>query len=331
MTSFRFLAQALCLFVVLICQSCTENETRTGLEKPVVDLSSHESVVDSIPVFSEDSAYVYIKKQVDFGPRTPNSSAHDQCEDYLITTLKSFDWSVKTQKGEKLAHDGVKLKFSNIIASINPESKKRILLTAHWDTRPWADNDADESEHAKPIDGANDGGSGVGVLLEIARVLKAEDLSIGVDIVLFDIEDYGVSSQAQSFCYGSQYWANNSTYKGALPYFGINLDMVGDKNACFSYEGHSNKYARHVLDKVWSSAYALGYKSMFVRDITYPVTDDHLYVNQAGIPCIDLIHRDKVSGRFPDSWHTHDDTMDNIYKPTLKAVGQTVLRVLYME
>jgi Zn-dependent M28 family amino/carboxypeptidase len=332
MTPFRNLAQIFCLFFILILQSCTENESKPSVEKHGVENSSLQSpAADATPVFSEDSAYTYVKKQVDFGPRTPNSFAHDACEDYLVAVLESFNWKVKTQKGEQVAHDGVNLKFSNIIASINPESKKRILLTAHWDTRPWADNDADESEHSEPIDGANDGASGVGVLLEIARVLKGEDLSIGVDIVLFDIEDYGISSSAESFCYGSQYWAKNSTYKGVLPYFGINLDMVGDKKACFSYEGYSNQYARHVLDKVWGSAHALGYERMFLRDITYPVTDDHLYVNQAGIPCIDLIHRDKVSGRFPESWHTHDDTMDNIYKPTLKAVGQTVLRVLYLE
>jgi len=311
---------------IAVLVSCGNTEQKEIAVKTVV-----APVINVVPEFSEDSAYLYIQQQVDFGPRTPNSKAHDLCEEYLVEKLASFHWVVQTQKGEQLAHDGTKLKFSNIFASINPESKRRVLLTAHWDTRPWGDNDADLTEHTKPIDGANDGGSGVGVLLEIARVINENELSIGVDVLLFDIEDYGVSSSASSFCYGSQYWAKNPTYSEGLPYFAINLDMVGDKDACFSYEGYSNQYARHVLDKVWASAHVLGHEKMFIRDVTYPVTDDHLYVNQVGIPCIDIIHRDKVSGRFPDSWHTHDDTMENIHKPTLKAVGQTLLRVLYNE
>jgi hypothetical protein len=319
----------ICLGAVVLLFSCGNTIPAAKNEDP--SQVKTQNMVSTVPEFSEDSAYVYIQKQVDFGPRTPNSSAHDLCEEYLIKKLESFNWSVRTQKGEQLAHDGTTLKFSNIFASINPEKKRRVLLTAHWDTRPWGDNDADITEHVKPIDGANDGGSGVGVLLEIARLLKASDLSIGVDVLLFDIEDYGLSSSTESFCYGSQYWAKNPTYKAELPYFGVNLDMVGDKDACFSYEGYSNQYARHILDKVWSSAHVLGHQKMFIRENTYSVTDDHLYVNQLGIPCIDIIHRDKVSGRFPDSWHTHDDTMENIHKPTLKAVGQTMLRVLYLE
>jgi hypothetical protein len=320
-----------CLLGIIFFVSCSNNQNERSKERTANVVVDPIPVTIEIPEFSEDSAYSYIQKQVDFGPRIPNSKAHDLCENFLIDQLESFNWQVQTQKGEQLAHDGVKLKFSNIFASFNPKVERRILLTAHWDTRPWGDNDADKSEHTQPIDGANDGGSGVGVLLEIARLLDSNDLSVGVDVLLFDIEDYGVATSTGSLCYGSQYWAKNPTYNGKLPYFAINLDMVGDKDACFSYEGYSNQYARHILDKVWSSAHALGHKDMFLRDISYPVTDDHLYVNQLGIPCIDIIHRDKISGRFPDSWHTHDDTMENIHKPTLKAVGKTLLRVLYKE
>ncbi|MFT6717448.1 MAG: hypothetical protein ACJA0Q_002103 [Saprospiraceae bacterium] len=331
MTINKFFGFFVCLFSVLVLVSCGDPQKENTNNLDIVGYVEPAEASILVPEFSKDSAYLYIQNQVDFGPRIPNSQAHDSCRFYLTEKLKSFNWKVQLQQGEQVAHDGSKLKFTNIFASINPEIKRRVLLTAHWDTRPWGDNDDDVSEHVKPIDGANDGGSGVGVLLEIARILKTNDLSIGVDILLFDIEDYGVSSATSSFCYGSQFWAKNPTYENGLPYFAVNLDMVGDKDACFFYEGYSNQYARHVLDKVWSSAHALGHQNMFVRDITYPITDDHLYVNQAGIPCIDVIHRDKESGRFPDSWHTHDDTMDNIHKPTLKAVGQTLLRVLYLE
>jgi hypothetical protein len=284
-----------------------------------------------IPKFMADSAYLFIQDQVSFGPRVPNSKAHDACEQYLIEKLEAYNWQVITQKGEQLAHDGEKLKFSNIFASINPEIKERVLLSAHWDTRPWGDSDSDPANHTKPIDGANDGGSGVAVLLEIARLLNPKDLNIGVDVLLFDVEDYGLSSASESFCYGSQYWAKNPTYEGKLPYFAINLDMVGDQNACFPFEGYSNQYARHILDKVWASAHALGHQNLFMRTQGYAITDDHLYVNKMGIPCIDIIHQDRHSGRFPDSWHTHQDNMENIHKPTLAAVGQTLLRVLYRE
>lgn len=328
----KFIRLAACLLIGVAMFACSEGSEVANRDGS--DMKGKKKVEKEIPFapdFLADSAYRYIEDQVGFGPRVPNSKAHDKCEKYLMEKLESFGWAVQVQRGEKVAHDNKLLKFSNIFASINPENDKRVLLTAHWDTRPWGDNDADKAEHVKPIDGANDGGSGVGVLLEIARLIETNKLSIGVDVLFFDIEDYGNSSKAESFCYGSQYWAKNPTYEGRLPYFGINLDMVGDKDACFSYEGYSSQFARHILDKVWSSAHALGHQKMFIRNESYPVTDDHLYVNQLGIPCIDIIHRDKISGRFPDSWHTHDDTMENIHKPTLKAVGQTVLRVLYLE
>lgn len=320
----KYIAVVTIGFFLSQCDTTSTNKTETGEEK-----SLPKEIVT--PAFNADSAFLFIAQQVDFGPRTPNSKAHENCAKWLVQKLKSYDWKVIEQKGEQVAHDGTTLNFTNIFASYRAELKKRILLTAHWDTRPWADSDPDQSFHQKPIDGANDGGSGVAVLLEIARLLQNDTLPIGVDILLFDIEDYGISAIENSFCYGSQYWSKNPTYQDQLPQYGINLDMVGDPKATYFYEGHSNTYARHVLDKVWASAYALGYQKQFIREVSYPVTDDHFFVNQAGIPCIDLIHRDPNTGRFPDSWHTHRDGLENISKTSLEMMGKVLLRVIYSE
>ncbi len=319
----------ICLLSLLVFVACGTNSQNTSTHKK--DDKQKVSLVDSIPEFNSDSAFSFVKKQVDFGPREPNSVAHDQCATWLTQKLKEYGSTVQLQEGTYTAHDKKQLDFTNIFASLNPNHPKRILITAHWDTRPWADNDADSQFHNKPIDGANDGASGVAVILELARIITKENWNIGVDFLLFDIEDYGVSSETNSFCYGSQYWKNHITYTDTRPLYGINLDMVGDKNASFSYEGFSNQYARHVLDKVWSSAHELGHKKIFTRKITYPVTDDHLYVNQAGIPCIDIIHRDHFSGRFPDTWHTHEDQIENISPKMLQNVGQTLLLTILKE
>lgn len=283
------------------------------------------------PIFNPDSAYSFIQKQVDFGPRVPNSNAHEACGIYLEEKLRSYGLEVTTQTGQVRAYNGTKLNFKNIIASRNPLEKTRILLCAHWDTRPIADQDKNSPN--TPFLGANDGGSGVAVLLEIARLLQSGNLKLGIDILLFDVEDYGNSQVEDSYCLGSQYWSKNKHVKNYHPKYGILLDMVGAKNATFAMEGYSMMYAPHIVKSVWKTAAQIGYSHHFIFNRTNPMIDDHYYVNRlGGIPCIDIIQHDAttISG-FGPYWHTHDDNMTIISKSTLKAVGQTLLEKIYSE
>jgi glutaminyl-peptide cyclotransferase len=286
------------------------------------------------PVFNADSSYQYVKDQVDFGPRVPNSLPHQKCGDYLIQSLQKFGLVVKVQNFEAKAFDGKLLKLRNIIASVNPDASQRILLAAHWDTRPFADQDSINKN--KPINGANDGGSGVGILLEIARSISSFKTKpdVGVDIILFDGEDYGATEDFEgdhtdTYCLGSQYWAKNKGSYSA--FFGILLDMAGAKNARFAMEGGSMQYAPTVTNIVWNTAHSIGVGEYFIYKKTSQITDDHYYINTiAQIPCIDIIEYNmKGDGYFGDYWHTHNDNMEVIDPKTLKAVGQTLLEVVY--
>ncbi len=291
-----------------------------------------------VPEFNEDSAYQFVHAQVNFGPRVPNTAAHEACANYLAATLKRFTPSVNIQTARVRAFDGTILNLKNIIGSIHPESNSRILLCAHWDSRPFADHDPDPANHHKPILGANDGASGVGVLLEIARQFSIKPPTLGVDLIFFDGEDYGEHQQLQgrkedTWALGSQHWARNPHVPGYRARFGILLDMVGATDAVFTMEGTSQQFAADVMKKVWDVGHAIGYERYFSRKRTNPIIDDHLYINQIiKIPTIDIIHysADSPSGFF-EHWHTLNDNMDVIDKNTLKAVGQTVLAVCYLE
>lgn len=292
-----------------------------------------------VPYFNSDSAYAYIEKQVNFGPRVPNTKSHLECANFLESKLKDFGAEVIVQDFNAKAFDGTILKSKNIIGQFFPEKKSRILLFAHWDTRPFADHDENAELRDKPIDGANDGGSGVGVLLEVARQLASKQTNLGIDIIFFDSEDYGqpdhknLAYKEDTWCLGSQHWAKNPHKPGYTARYGILLDMVGAKNAFFTKEGTSYYFAPGIVDKVWNTAARLGFSDYFIFQQTNPVTDDHLYVNQiANIPSIDIIQHDPISkSGFGKYWHTHNDNMDVIDKNTLRAVGQTVLEVIYTE
>ena len=319
--------------LLVLLSACTKTTKTSHSETP----ENASQVL--VPAFSADSAYLYIQKQVDFGPRVPNTSQHVACGNYLEQKLRDFGAGVTIQKADLKAFDGTILKAKNIIGSFNPEAKTRILLFAHWDTRPWADHDADSKNHKTPVIGANDGASGVGVLLEMARIFGKEKPAVGVDIIFFDAEDYGapeeLSSQenANSWCLGSQYWAANKHIPGYRAKYGILLDMVGATGTRFFREQISDYYAGYVMDKVWNQAAALGYNHYFVNKPGGNITDDHLYINQkAGIPSIDIIHYDpNTDTGFGHYWHTVNDTMENIDKNTLNAVGNTLLHVIYNE
>lgn len=296
-----------------------------------------EKVIVNVPQFDADSAYLYVKNQVDFGPRVPNTKEHVACGNYLAEQLESFGAKVTSQYADLIAYDGTLLKARNIIGSYKPESKKRIALFAHWDTRPWADNDPDEKNHHTPILGANDGASGVGALLEIARLINKQQPEMGVDIIFFDAEDYGTHQsyegkhKEEAWCLGAQYWGRTPHVQGYNARFGILLDMVGGENSTFLKEGYSEEFAPDINKKVWKAARKLDYGKTFVDEKGGSVTDDHLFVNRlARIKTIDIIPSDPEGG-FTPTWHTINDTMDHIDKNTLKAVGQTVLEVIYNE
>ena len=263
----------------------------------------------------------------------------EKCAVWLEDKFKSFGADVIVQNPQLEAYNGVKLNSFNIIAQFEPEKVNRLLLMAHWDTRPYADHDPDPEKRDSPIPGANDGGSGTGVLLEIARQLGKTPTTLGIDIILFDAEDYGVPEhldiewRAENWGLGSQYWSRNPHIPAYRARYGILLDMVGAKDAIFTREEVSMFYARNVLDKVWKTARQLGYGSYFSYEKTSQIVDDHRYVNEIiGIPSIDIIQYDfGTESNFGKYWHTHNDDISVIDKSTLRAVGETVMHVIYSE
>ncbi len=316
----------LILFGLFSCAN-TSKKTNAESKKSVVA----EKIV--VPEFNADSAYQFIEQQLAFGPRVPESKAHKLCGDYLEQTLKRFTPNVIRQDFiTRLANKTI-VNGTNFIGSFLPEEKNRILLCAHWDSRPFADRDLDESKQNMPIDGANDGASGVGVLLEIARQLSIHNSKIGVDIVFFDVEDSGEYGSNDSWALGSQYWSKNPHQINYRARYGILLDMVGAANPYFTKESTSLQYAPDILQKVWLTAERIGYKNYFVDEKTGGILDDHVYINQnMGIPTIDIIHyTDETSSGFFKHWHTTKDNLNSIDKFSLKVVGQTVITVIFEE
>ena len=321
-----------CMLSVFGCDSGTKKTA----EKPIEALPLPVIVT---PVFNADSAYEYVADQVAFGPRVPNTKPHVECGEFIARFFTKNGGWVLRQEFKARAFDGTELKLKNLIISYNHKATKRILLAAHWDTRPFADQD--QTNPKKPIDGANDGASGVGILMELARVIHAAEKKpdVGIDIILFDGEDYGQPMfypgeyQENSWCLGSQYWASHKHKANYSAYYGILLDMVGAKDATFAKEGVSMQSAPSVVQNVWSTAARLGYGKHFISVQSDPITDDHTYINKiALIPMIDIIEYEMSDGNYFGSyWHTHDDNMNVIDKNTLKAVGQTLIEVLYRE
>ncbi|MDR2928873.1 MAG: M28 family peptidase [Cytophagaceae bacterium] len=317
------------LFAGTSCGRQSSASTSAKAEKPLL----------STPDFNADSAYRYTETQVAFGPRVPNTEAHAACANYLSGKLREFGADVIVQDAAVKAFDNSVLNIKNIIGQFQPEKNDRILLFAHWDSRPFADHDPDETLRNMPIDGANDGAGSVGALLEIARHLGESPTHLGIDIIFFDAEDYGIPDHRQvryksdTWCLGSQYWGKNPHRRNYYARYGILFDMIGAPNAQFYRELYSMEFAPDVVNKIWNTAAELGYGQWFNPERGGMITDDHVYVQgHLKIPCVDIIQHDPTTAtNFGFYWHTHSDTMENIDRNTLKAVGQTVLEVIYKE
>ncbi|NMM49812.1 M28 family peptidase [Marinigracilibium pacificum] len=324
---------SLLAFIIILTNSC---DTKSGSS----EVTREEISNIYVPEFNSDSAFSFVENQVGFGPRVPGSEAHARCLEYLDGKLTEFGAKVTRQKFSASNNAGESFSFTNIIGVFNPNAQKRILLAAHWDTRIFADKDS--TRQAEPIDGANDGASGVAVLLEVARQIVADSLgNVGVDIIFFDAEDNGAASQNlqliesgklfPNWCLGSRYWAQNPHKPNYSAYYGILLDMVGAKNAKFHYELYSKEYAPRILRHVWNIGKELGYSQFFIDRDGAPIEDDHVpIIEHRRFPMIDIIDFDQ-NLTFGDYHHTHKDNIDVISKETLKAVGQTVLTVIYRE
>ncbi len=311
-----------------VATSCGSGKASGSTADSSADTSAATEAAFAVD-FNADSAFSFVKRQCEFGPRVPETMGHTQCGAWIEAQLRRFCDKVVAQKANLTTFDGKSLKATNYIGIINPDAKQRVLLLAHWDTRPWADADPDEAKHKSPVMGANDGASGVGVLLELARVMQAKKPNVGVDILLVDAEDWGSENDEESWALGAQYWVAHPHVKGYKPMYGVLVDMVGAPDAQFYQEGFSLQSSPELVEKVWGIAANSGYSNLFKSMQYGAATDDHVFIIRGGIPCIDIIDMRPDSGGFYPYWHTTADTIDKISPATLKAVGQTVANLIY--
>lgn len=303
--------------ILLTLLSCGAGKSGSADSSAVREATSPEAE----PAFDADSAYALVARQLEFGARVPGTEAHRQCGEWLADELRRLGLEVTEQTATLTTFDGTRIPMRNIFASINPDATDRTLLLAHWDSRPWADNDPDPVNHKTPVMGANDGASGVAVLLELARTLKDSDTEKGIDILLCDAEDWGTEGDDDSWALGARYFAQHPIKDGYEPSQAILIDMVGAQDAVFPREYFSQRSVPSLVDKIWATANSLGYSEMFPNKIGSAVNDDHVELLKAGIPAIDIIDYREGTGFFP-YWHTAGDTLDKISPATLGAVGR---------
>ncbi len=327
------------LYIILFTASAILFSCFSCKNEPKEQEDPTQKVDYEIPAFDADSAYHYVAQQVAFGPRVPGTKEHKEASLWLEKQLASFTDKAFIQTGEATMYDGTDIPVYNIIGSINEGVEKRVLLAAHWDSRHIADKDSDQNQHNQPILGANDGASGVGVILEIARQLQIENSELGIDFIFFDAEDLGapaghVNGGESTWCLGSQYWGKNPHVQDYKAEYGILLDMVGAGDAVFKYERRAYEKAAPLYVKTWNMAHNFGYNDKFIKSLGGSIIDDHIFVmGYRGFPMIDIIDFDlnKPNGGFGHYHHTQQDNMDVISKSTLRAVGETVLGVLKYE
>ena len=281
---------------------------------------------DSVPNFDENSAYQFLLDQCDFGPRNPGSEGYNNCKEYLIKTLDSYSDTVFTQPFVINDIDDTQYDLDNIIAQYNINSNSHLLLGAHWDTRPWADSDLNIEKHNQPIIGANDGASGVSVLLELAKIFHYNPPPIRVSIVFFDGEDMGRPGVPKSYARGSQFFAKNLPIE--QPDEAIILDMIGDKELHIPIERYSYQQNKDLVKKLWSLANKLNLEA-FESRIVHTIYDDHVPLwQEAKIPAIDIIDFN-YPNRYSNYWHTSQDTPDNCSAQSLGQVGNLLVHYIY--
>ena len=281
----------------------------------------------NVPRFDEDHAFSYLVAQCDFGPRNPGSDGYYACLDYLITELDQSaneiilqDFSYQEQRYNK------RYNLENIIARFNPDAEFQTIISAHWDTRPWADQEDLRQDRNQPIIGANDGASGVAILLELAKIMGENPPPIGVNLVFFDGEDLGVPGENETYCQGSRFFATNLPIP--RPDEAINLDMVGDKQLVLPIERYSLEYHPKLVRHLWDRAKDMGLDA-FIGRVDYAIYDDHIPLNEiAGIPSIDIIDF-KYPNSYANFWHTMNDIPENCSEESLGQVGALMVDYIY--
>ena len=316
---------AVLIILPFLLNSCGKEPSQET--KPLYEIQKNYK----IPKFNADYAYNQVEAQVNFGPRNPGSTGHAETLAYLQKELSQYADTLILQQFTYPGYNNVVLHLTNIIAKFNPNKKHRLLFCAHWDTRPRAEHATNPANKNKPILGANDGASGCGVLMELAQLLKNHKVNYGVDLVFLDGEDYGKEDDLNDFCLGSKYYAANLNTKDA-PAFGVLLDMVGDKQAVFPKEPYSVQYAPDAVNLIWGIAAQLNC-STFSQTTGHAIYDDHIPLNQAGFPTVDIIDSELVGADTPNKrrnyWHSEHDTMVNIGKGTLQQVGDVLTHLIY--
>lgn len=303
--------------IILLIAACT---TAAACNNAAPGEATRETI--DAPAFDGDSAFALLERQVAFGPRVPGTAGHRAQLEWMTDFLRARADTVIVQRFTHRRANGDSVPMANVFARFRPEAQDRVLVLAHWDTRPMADQEENEADRSKPIPGANDGASGVAVLLQLANVLSSHSPPIGVDLLFTDGEDFGPGEMYL----GAKYFAANKD-PGYRPFYGVLLDLIADQSPRFPIEGNSQSYAPEVVARVWDMAERLGYGSVFPSTTGGYIEDDHIPLNQAGIRTIDIIDFDYGPGN--RYWHTLEDDLQNVAPGGLQAVGDVVTHLIF--